>query len=371
MINSMNPKIKILICDDSAILRRLTKQALAAYKDIEVIGEASNGQNALDFIAVTRPDVVLLDVEMPVMDGVDALRHIRKRFGNLPVIMFSSITTGRSSEATIDALQAGANDFVAKPSSVGSLQNALQGIGKDLREKIIAITRRNVVKKGVLPSTKRNPKTADKFISAKDANVQIVGIGSSTGGPAALAKVVSRLRPNILVPIIITQHMPGAFIGPLAAKLSTVGSYEVRPATNGEPLQPGRILMAPGDFHLCLKREQNKVVTVLNDGPPVNSCRPAVDPMFESMAKCYGPYCLGVVLTGMGKDGKDGAEVIKKQGGVMFAQDEDTCVVYGMPREVVEAGYADRVLPIDQIGAEISQFTSSPSAKLVGASTTS
>ena len=366
MNNSMNQKIKVLICDDSAILRRLTKEALMAYKEMQVIGEAANGRDALDFIERTKPDVVLLDVEMPVMDGVDALRNIRKRFGKLPVIMFSSITTGRQSEATIDALEAGANDFVAKPSSVGSLQTALQHVGKDLREKILAITKRSTLPSRL--SAKPRGLPGGGFIKAKDVTIQIVGIGSSTGGPAALAKVVKSLKANLPVPILITQHMPASFIKPLADRLSNVGSYKVRPAVNNEPLKPGTILIAPGDFHLRLKRQDKQVLTFLENSPPVNSCRPAIDPMFDSIAECYGRHSLAVVLTGMGRDGCDGAQTIKNRGGIVFSQDEKSCVVYGMPREVADAGLSDRVLPIDQIGPEISSFANTPAAALAGSS---
>ena len=351
---STETKIKILLCDDSAILRRLTKQALSGDKRMEVIDEAANGREALNLLAKNIPDVVVLDVEMPVMDGVDTLREIRRKHRDLPVIMFSSVTQGRASEATVDALAAGANDFVTKPSSVGSLQNALQQVGKDLCEKILTF----VAKSKTTTSVKNNLRNPVNDRLLKSAKIEVVGIGSSTGGPAALATVIEHLPASISVPVLITQHMPASFIGPLANRLSQVSGHKVRPAVAGEPLVPGEILIAPGDRHLCLLQRSGQVQTVLDEGPPVNSCRPAVDCMFQSIATCFGRRSLGVVLTGMGKDGRDGALAIKREGGVVFAQDESSSVVYGMPREVVQAGAADKVVPILDMGVEISRLVS-------------
>ena len=354
MINSKNTqtKIKILLCDDSAILRRLTKQALSNDARMQVIAEAANGREALNLLAKNLPDVVVLDVEMPVMDGVDTLREIRRKHRDLPVIMFSSVTQGRASEATVDALAAGANDYVTKPSSAGSLQTALYKVGQDLCEKILTFVSKP--KSVPIAQTRVQNPVNERLLNS--ANIEIVGIGSSTGGPAALSKVVEHLPSSISVPILITQHMPASFIGPLANRLSQVSGHSVRPAVAGEALVPGEILVAPGDKHLCLIKRNGKVETILDEGPPVNSCRPAVDRMFQSIAACFGSRSLAVVLTGMGKDGRDGALAIKREGGFVFAQDEPSSVVYGMPREVVQAGAADKVVSISMMGGEISHL---------------
>ncbi len=369
MLTNSQPT-KVLICDDSAILRRLTRQALSSDANMKVVAEAANGKEALDAIAKTQPDAVLLDVEMPIMDGVDTLRQIRRRFGDLPVIMFSSITTGSQSEATIDALAAGANDYVAKPSSVGSLETALKSVGEDLIRKIKAFTRKKAPAR-INIANKSASVAANNLPIPKSVKIDVVGVGSSTGGPKALATVLEKLTTKFNVPILITQHMPATFIAPLAARLSNVAKHDVRAAEHDQELVPGRIIIAPGDHHLKLVRKQGKIFTAFDDGPPVHSCKPAVDPMLESLAEHYGKHCLGVILTGMGKDGCDGCRAVKQAGGIVFAQDEATSVVYGMPREVATAGLANRILPVDQIGGEISQLISASPIKLVGVAATS
>lgn len=348
----MNDPIRVMLCDDSATMRRLIKEAIEHEPRIRVVAQARNGQDALRQLDDVNPDAVILDVEMPVMDGIDTAKGIRKRNRKLPIIMFSSLTS-RGAEATLDALQAGANDFCTKPTSSGHVSKAIEQVRRELTPKLITWVekRRNPSDKPQLPEVSQRNKY--KVSGNSLTSVSVIAIGVSTGGPAALADIFKKVPQGFKVPFVIAQHMPPVFTGLLAGRLSEQTGHTVIEAVDGEPLTHGKIVIAPGDYHLVLKREGTQVVTHLNQNEHENSCRPAVDPLFRSVAECYGLNALGVVLTGMGQDGMNGAEEIKKLGGTVFVQDEASSVVWGMPRKVVEAGCADQILSLEELGKEI------------------
>lgn len=352
----MNNQIKVLICDDSSTMRRLIKKVVESSPDLKVVFEACNGQEAVDHLEKVQPDIIIMDVEMPVLDGIDATRAIRKLNRTIPILMFSSLTS-QGAEATLDALSAGANDVVVKPSAAGHIGQALAQLAKDLIPKITDLTNR--CKAPVVPAPPRptvSNVATDATPSLQPA-IEVVAIGVSTGGPQALVEVLNGISESFSVPILITQHMPPVFTKLLAQRLSTNCKLPVTEAVDGETLVPGKVLLAPGDYHLTVQQNDSKVVVKLNQDPPENSCRPSVDPLFRSVAECFGNKALGVVLTGMGKDGLLGAGVLKEQGSHVIAQDQESSVVWGMPGKVVEAGYADSVLPLNKIAVELTRLT--------------
>lgn len=350
-------KIRILVVDDSVVVRRMVTDALDADPALEVVGFAANGRIALSKITQVNPDLVTLDIEMPEMDGLEALRELRKTHPKLPVIMFSTLTE-RGAAATLDALAYGANDYVTKPSNVGSAAAALERIREQLIPKIKACC-----PQGSAPSLRpaaagSAPSPAPKawpMIETRrwEAPAQIVAIGVSTGGPNALADVIPQLPAGLPVPVVIVQHMPPIFTKMLAERLASKSQIRVEEGRPGEILEPGHAWLAPGDFHMAVERSGTSVHLITHRAPPENSCRPAVDVLFRSVAEAYGPRALGVVMTGMGQDGLRGSERIREAGGRVLAQDEATSVVWGMPGFVAQAGLAEKVVPLDQIAAEI------------------
>ena len=356
----MTNPIRILSCDDSATMRKLIKSALESDPAIQVVAQAGNGRDALQQLDSARPDLVLMDVEMPIMDGIDTVREIRKRDRKLPIIMFSSLTS-QGAEATLDALHAGANDFTAKPRSLGNINLAIEQVRRDLVQRIKAL-----VPPGRLPERFREkpapPKRCDPTPPGLSRlhSIKVVTIGVSTGGPQALKEVLSGIPRHFPVPILIAQHMPPVFTELLAQRLSEQTGHQVCEAKHNEPLQKSRILLAPGDYHMVVeKNADDRVVVQLNQDKPENSCRPAVDPLFRSVARCFGRNALAVVLTGMGQDGQSGAGDIKHAGGTVMVQDESSSVVWGMPKKVIDACFADHVFPLQQIAPEIVKRVSS------------
>ena len=322
-------------------------------------------------MADLMPDAVTLDIEMPIMDGIACLRELRKKYPRLPVVMFSTLTE-RGASATLDALAAGASDYVTKPANVGSVTESRQNISEQLIPKLKALTgaRRLVVRSTPLPpalpipaaaraangsvaSTGAGAGAAGGAGSRRTAAFSVLAIGSSTGGPDALATLLSALPADLPVPIVVVQHMPPLFTRMLAQRLDSNSPLSITEAAEGDVIERGRVLIAPGGRHLEVKTKGATVVAHLTDAPPENFCRPAVDVLFRSVATVYRNRTLGVVLTGMGRDGAQGATTIRNAGGEMFAQDEATSVVWGMPGAVVTAGQADRVLPLDQIAGQI------------------
>ncbi|NPB09044.1 MAG: chemotaxis response regulator protein-glutamate methylesterase [Thermodesulfobacteria bacterium] len=336
-------KIRVLVVDDSPVFRKLLSEVLRSDREIEVVGTASNGKEALEKIPRLKPDVVTLDIEMPVMDGLTALEKIHRLYPQVRVIMFSSLTQ-KGAKETIKALSLGAFDFVTKPSSQ-SLTESFKRIREELLPKIkSAVPRpRPPIRK---PRTPSRPQPTRLFPTARR---EVVAIGVSTGGPKALAEVIPRLPGNFPVPILIVQHMPPIFTAQLAARLDQLSALRVIEANQGVPVTPGKVFIAPGDKHMEVRITNGTKVIHLHKGPPENSCRPAVDVLFRSVAKVYGARSVGVIMTGMGHDGLAGAKQMKEAGALIIAQDEATSVVYGMPRAVVEAGIADYVLPLGEI----------------------
>jgi two-component system, chemotaxis family, protein-glutamate methylesterase/glutaminase len=350
-------KIRILVVDDSVVIRRMVTDALAADPALEVVGAAANGRIALSKIPQVNPDLITLDIEMPEMDGLEALRQLRKTYPRLPVIMFSTLTE-RGAAATLDALAYGANDYVTKPSNVGSASAALERIREQLIPKIKAqcplVSPPSLSPATARPGPAAAPKVWPKLDTrGREAPAEIVAIGVSTGGPNALAEVIPQLPANLPVPVVIVQHMPPIFTKLLAERLSSKSQIRVEEGRPGEILEPGQAWLAPGDFHMAVARSATGVHLITHREPPENSCRPAVDVLFRSVAEAYGPRALGVVMTGMGQDGLRGSERIREAGGRVLAQDEATSVVWGMPGFVAQAGLAEKVLPLHQIAAGI------------------
>lgn len=338
-------KARVLVVDDSVVIRRVVTEELSADPGIEVVGSAANGQIALAKLTQVNPDLVILDVEMPVLDGLATLAAIRKSHPRLPVIMFSSLTE-RGASATLDALALGATDYFAKPAGAGGIEESRRVIREELAPAIRALCTAK-------PATTFAPLKRPDVALPRSGRIEAVAIGVSTGGPNALADIFGALPGNLPVPILIVQHMPPMFTRLLAERLTANSRVPVEEATSGAVVRPGRALIAPGNFHFTVARDGAQVRAILNQDPPENSCRPAVDPLFRSAAKAYGAGALGVVLTGMGQDGLRGCEAIRAAGGPVVVQDEATSVVWGMPGFVARAGLADRVVPLSLVANEI------------------
>lgn len=339
---------RVLIVDDSAAVRKLVSETLSSSPEIQVVGTASNGLIALARIPQLNPDVVTLDVDMPEMNGLETLVEIRRLYPLLPVIMFSALTeTGAA--ATIQALAAGASDYLAKPNSAESMSAAMEQVKRELTAKILSLTRRDGNDVATLAPGARLRERRWPGVHP----VEVLAIGCSTGGPTALAEILPSLPATLPVPVVIVQHMPPLFTRFLAERLDSLSALEVREATTGTRLQPGKIWIAPGDYHMAIRRGGTDRFVELNQDPPENSCRPAVDVLFRSVADAYGTGALAVVLTGMGNDGARGAAHIRDAGGEVIVQDKDSSVVWGMPGAVVQAGVADTICPLKELGPEI------------------
>jgi two-component system chemotaxis response regulator CheB len=300
---------------------------------------------ALDKLEQLRPDVVTMDIEMPLMDGIATVRALRKNYPRLPVIMFSTLTE-RGAAATLDALAAGANDYVTKPTNSLRLTDSLDDIASTLLPKVKALAA------AARPRVIARP-AVRAVVSSRQTRVDVVVIGASTGGPDALARVMGELPADLSVPIVVVQHMPKLFTKLFAERLNRTSQLQVMEAGDRTALRRGQVLVAPGDYHVELEREGPNVVSRLTSDPPENYCRPAVDVLFRSAAATYGPGVLGVVLTGMGNDGRRGAERIRSAGGRVIVQDEDTSVVWGMPGAVAANGQADEIVPLGNIASLI------------------
>lgn len=362
-------RIRVLVVDDSVVVRRLVTDSLSRDPDIEVVGFASNGKIALSKVDQLGPDLVTMDIEMPEMNGIEAVQALRRAKHTMPIIMFSTLTE-RGAAATLDALVAGATDYVTKPANVGSVQESLAKVASELIPKIKALvpqaSRSSAAApgRGDLPSQPaaraaapavrpvgRGPVTTRPMPPVHP--VQALIVGSSTGGPEALSKVLSNLSAPPPVPVLLVQHMPPVFTRQLAARLDRLGPATVVEAADGDVLTPGTVYVAPGDHHLELRRSAGILRVSITDGPPVNFCRPSVDVLFRSAVKEFGGKVLAVVLTGMGADGRTGCEDVVSAGGTVLVQDEPTSVVWGMPGAVATAGLAHRILPVGEVAPAI------------------
>jgi two-component system chemotaxis response regulator CheB len=341
-------KIRVLVVDDSLVVRRVVTEELAAQADIEVVGQAANGRIALERAAELRPDLIILDIEMPEMDGLTALSHLHERHPKIPVIMFSSHTE-LGAAATLEALSRGASDFFAKPGGAGGVEASRQIIRSELVPAIRALRLRKLTARAELVPTKppapRPTSTASR--------IDLVAIGASTGGPNALAELFAALPADFPVPIVVVQHMPPMFTQMLAERLTKNSKIRTVEAKTGMELEPGKAWIAPGDHHLVVVRDAGGTRTKVHQDSPENACRPAVDPLFRSVASVCGANCLAIILTGMGQDGLRGCEAIRAVCGQILAQDEATSVVWGMPGYVVRAGLADKVLPLPLLAGEM------------------
>ncbi len=340
----MSP-IRVLVVDDSVVVRKLLCDALASSAEVQVAGTASSGAIALAKIPQLAPQVMTLDIEMPGLNGIQTLVEVRKLYPKLPVIMLSTLTE-RGAAVTLEALSLGASDYMTKPSKSESLASAMEQVRRELIAKILSLVGRNdaAAHSSALPAAQRK---------SGGQRIDVLAIGTSTGGPNALAEVIPRLPEDFPAPVVVVQHMPPLFTRLLAERLDSRSPLAVREGEAGATLEPGQVWIARGDYHITVARKGTKTVLNLNQDPPENSCRPAVDVLFRSVAQTYGPNVLAVVMTGMGSDGARGASHIRNAGGEILVQDEASSVVWGMPGAVVRAGVADKICPLPEITQEI------------------
>lgn len=354
----MGRTIKVLVVDDSAFMRKALTLMLESDPDIRVVATARDGKDGIEKIRQYQPDIVTLDIEMPVMNGLEALAIIMKEMP-MPVLMISS-TTSEGAVATMDALNLGAVDFITKDTSYVSV--TITEIKAELVSKVKHIVRSKALQfrlqragRIVVPGNgeqKRGDQRKGPLARAR-GDLRGVVIGVSTGGPFALQNVIPRLPANFPLGIAIVQHMPPKFTKSLAERLNSMSQIEVHEAQDGEPLKPGLAVIAPGGRHLTFKREGSTVITQTPEEPSNVLYRPSADIMMTSALEAFGGPLVGLIMTGMGKDGLEGLRAIKSRTGVVFAQSENTCVVYGMPKAAVQEGLADAVLPLDEIAAAL------------------
>jgi two-component system chemotaxis response regulator CheB len=340
---------RVMVVDDSVVVRRVVTRAFAHEPAVDVIGTARDGRDALAKLEVLRPDVVILDLDMPVMDGFETLAEIRRTHAEIPVIIFSHLTSS-SAAATLDALALGAAEFALKPTADG-IGLAEEHVRAALLPLIEALTVPAPRSLALAPSPGRRPARAKPGVG----RVAAVVVAVSTGGPNALAAIVGELPADLSVPVLIVQHMPPVFTGLLAERLDRQSAISVVEASAGDAVVPGRVYLAPGGHHMGLSGGGGQVSVVLHDGPPENFCRPAADVLFRAAVDAYGADVLAVVLTGMGRDGLRGAEAVRRAGGAVIAQSEATCAVASMPAAVASAGLADAIVPLDGLSAALVQ----------------
>jgi len=345
-------KIRILIVDDSVVVRRLISHVLADDSELEVVGTASTAELALQKLPLLKPDVVTLDINMPGMTGLDLLPILRERSPASHVLMVSTLTVHGAS-STLDALMLGASDYVAKPSEDATLGNSLAKLKAELVPKIKQLFRRSAL---TAPPASRPASPVPVLSSASPffpqtsrGARQILAVGVSTGGPTALATFMSGFPLAFSLPIVIVQHMPPVFTRLLADRLRALTGFNVVEATSGMILEPGKAIIAPGDFHMRLERAGTQVKITLDQEAQECSCRPSVDVLFRSVKQVFGSAAIGAVLTGMGQDGLRGAEELKRAGAYIVVQDEASSVVWGMPGAIANAGLADEVLDLHSI----------------------
>ena len=351
------PQIQIMIVEDSVVVRKILSNVLSRDPDLNIAGLASNGGLALAKLRTLRPDIILLDIEMPEMNGLEALPEIRKLLPHVPIIMFSTLTE-RGAEATLDALSLGATDYVTKPSNM-DMDSTSGSITRELIPKIRALCHLPSVAQvpladastPVVPEQRAVIRTRPARLCS--TRIGIVTIGVSTGGPDALARLLPAFPARFSVPIVVAQHMPPIFTSMLAKRLSERCTVPVRECKSGDLLEPGYIWIAPGDYHMVVQEDGGLIRLQTQQGPRENFCRPSVDVLFRSVAGVFGAKSLGVILTGMGQDGLKGCEALCAAGASVIVQDEASSVVWGMPGFVARAGLAEKILPLDQIAGEI------------------
>lgn len=346
--------VRVLIVDDSGFFRRRISEILSSDKRIEVVGMAADGMEAIKKVAELKPDVVTMDIEMPVLDGISAVRRIMATHPT-PILMFSSLTSD-GAKAALDALDAGAVDYL--PKRLEDLSSDHVEASKILCARVRTIGLRGMGSRTVAsrasPTAPVSPQKSRAVVPSR-GGYKILLIGTSTGGPAALQQVLSKLPADYPVPILLVQHMPGSFTPAFAQRLDQLCAISVKEAAEGDVLKPGTALLAPGGRQMVVEDRRGSVVVHITDSEPGQNYRPCVDITFTSVAKVFPGKVLAVIMTGMGADGREGARVLKQGGSVVWAQDEASCVVYGMPMAVVEAGLADQVLSLPDIGSCLAQ----------------
>jgi len=355
-------QIKVLVVDDSRFYRNRLCELLANDPDMLVIGTAENGQEAVDKVKDLKPDVVTMDIEMPILDGISAVREIMK-IRPVPILMFSSLSA-EGAQATLDALEAGAVDFMLK--RLEDMAHSHKEFAHEIRSKIRAVARSSVrISRPV--GAKYNPKlhshgeneagqpTSKPPLSEKvsTGNYKIIVIGASTGGPSAIQEIVTLLPKSFSIPVLIIQHMPAAFTGPFARRLNSMSQLDIKEAEDGDVIMNGKVFIAPGGKQTFVEEHAGRKVIRVRNSAENEQYKPCVDVSFQSISSVYGKSSLAIVLTGMGYDGRAGAAQLKKSGSSIWAQDEQSCVVYGMPHAVVEAGLVDRILPITEIARQL------------------
>jgi len=338
--------IEVLVVDDSALMRRIISDMINHENNMHVAGTAKDGEELLDKIETLRPDIITLDVEMPKLNGIDALLEMKKRHIDIPVIVLSSVTS-KGPMLTMQCLEAGAFDFIPKPS--GEISLDINKVNSELKEKINLAYEKSQSSKACLTNN------IDANLSVKKKNtssgrIDAVVIAASTGGPKALYSILTKLPEDLGVPVFIVQHMPEGFTKAFADRLNTNCRLKVQEAFNMQTVEKNNVYVAPGGYHMEIKKDCK---IHLSKEPSIWGVRPAADKLFSSAAKVYGPGLLSIVLTGMGKDGAKGTEDVKKAGGTTIAEDESTCIIYGMPKAAYDTGMIDIVSPIDMISQEI------------------
>ena len=351
-----------MVVDDSAVVRGLITRMLESDPGIRVVSSVGNGELAVRSLAREDVDVIVLDIEMPVMDGLTALPKLLEVDPGIKIIMASTLTV-RNAEVSLQALQAGAADYIPKPSTSRELTGGMD-FRHELLQKVRTLGAQRARRSGRRPGVARRPMPrmvqpiggAPRTVTLRKAATlppQVLAVGSSTGGPQALLTLFKGLKPTLGLPIVVTQHMPATFTAVLAEHLTRATVWQCAEAKDGEALAPGKVLIAPGDYHMIIEARGAQKIARLTQAPPENFCRPSVDPMLRSLAEAYGGRVLVTILTGMGNDGLNGGRAVIEAGGTVVAQDEASSVVWGMPGAVATAGLCSAVLPLDQVASHI------------------
>jgi two-component system chemotaxis response regulator CheB len=354
--------VRVLVCDDSLVVRSIMERFLRADAAIRVVAKAVNGREAVEAVQSGGIDVVVLDVEMPVMDGLAALPRLLAADHAVKVLMASSMTQ-KGGAIALESLRLGASDFIPKPTSVGEVASD-GGFRAELIAKVLGLGRQSHAyrqrRNPGQQAAPRPPATALRLLPAPQRRPTVLGIGSSTGGPAALLTLFQALGDRIAVPVVLTQHMPAAFTPQLAEHINRLGGASCAEAVHGERLRPGHVHLAPGNRHLTVVARDGSLSIALTDDPPENFCRPSVDPMLRSLSAACPGRVLTLMLTGMGQDGLRGAERIVGDGGAVIAQDEASSIVWGMPGAVARAGLCHAVLPLNELAPKLLHFIGKP-----------
>ncbi|MBN2062675.1 MAG: chemotaxis response regulator protein-glutamate methylesterase [Deltaproteobacteria bacterium] len=364
---SQQKKLRVLVVDDTVVYRKVVGDALSDLPGVEVVGTASNGKIAMSKIDSLRPDILTLDIEMPEMSGLDVLKEMKSMAPHVEAIVISTLTH-KSGELTMKALELGAFDFITKPEK-GCMEENRKEIKRAIAPMLKAFCRHKEIKdilkgnsSGSETKINRRSSTVNGIMERmrtiagkKRVKAEIIGIGVSTGGPRALADMLPMIPSDFSVPILIVQHMPPIFTKSLAMNLDSKCAFDVKEAVDGEPVKGNTALIAPGgkQMKVAAGADGTSRIIRITDDPPENSCRPSVDYLFRSIARYYVGRSTGVIMTGMGSDGTQGLKLMKRSGSYIIAQNEETCVVYGMPKEPIEIGLVDAVVPLERIASEI------------------